>query len=60
MMLSKNRAETLKAYLLTKGVSEKQIASVEWFGPDRPIADNAVESGREKNRRVDLKVVKLR
>ena len=57
MMLSRNRAETLKAYLLTKGVRENQIASVMWFGPDQPIADNQTEAGRQKNRRVDLKQV---
>jgi OmpA family len=57
MMLSRNRANTLKSYLLTKGVQEKQIVSVIWFGPDQPIADNQTEEGRQKNRRVDLKQV---
>ena len=57
MMLSRNRANTLKSYLLTKGVQEKQIVSVTWFGPDQPIADNQTEEGRQKNRRVDLKQV---
>jgi outer membrane protein OmpA-like peptidoglycan-associated protein len=57
MMLSRNRANTLKSYLMAKGVLEKQIVSVTGFGPDQPIADNQTEEGRQKNRRVDLKQV---
>jgi outer membrane protein OmpA-like peptidoglycan-associated protein len=57
MMLSQNRANTLKKYLLTHGVEEDQIASVTGFGPDHPIADNRTESGRQQNRRVNIKVI---
>jgi outer membrane protein OmpA-like peptidoglycan-associated protein len=57
MLLSQNRANTLKVYLLSKGVRENQIVSVRWFGPDKPIGVNETEEGRQKNRRVDLKEV---
>ncbi len=57
MMLSQNRANTLKKYLLTHGVEEDQIASVTGFGSDHPIADNRTESGRQQNRRVNIKEI---
>jgi outer membrane protein OmpA-like peptidoglycan-associated protein len=55
--LSKSRAESVKAYLLQKGVSPDQI-SAEGYGPIRPIASNNSAAGRAKNRRVELKPIK--
>ncbi|MDX2510228.1 MAG: OmpA family protein [Desulfobacterales bacterium] len=55
--LSKNRAKSVEAYLLRKGVSSDQLTT-EGYGPSRPIASNASAAGRAKNRRVELKPIK--
>jgi OOP family OmpA-OmpF porin len=54
--LSKARAESVKAYLVGKGISDARITTV-GYGPDKPIADNKKASGRAQNRRVELKLV---
>lgn len=55
MILSEKRAKAVKKYLMTKGVKADRIIT-EWFGQTVPIADNATEAGRQKNRRVEMKV----
>jgi outer membrane protein OmpA-like peptidoglycan-associated protein len=54
-MLSKARAEAVRAYLVSKGVAADRLEA-KGFGPDRPVADNATKEGREKNRRVEFVV----
>ena len=56
MQLSKKRAEAVKKYLVKKGISDKRF-KVEWFGPNKPIADNSTEEGRQKNRRVEMLII---
>lgn len=56
MELSKNRANSVKDYLMGQGVPESKIIS-EWFGQEKPIADNKTTAGRQKNRRVEMKIV---
>ncbi len=54
--LSRERAETVKKYLIDKyGFPAARMRTV-GNGPDRPISDNASPEGREKNRRTDIKV----
>lgn len=55
MVLSNNRAASVKAYLVSKGVDESRITST-GFGPDKPIADNKTAAGKAKNRRVEMKL----
>ena len=55
MTLSMDRAEAVKAYLISKGISENRITT-EGFGETTPIADNNTAAGRMKNRRVEIKV----
>ncbi len=52
--LSVKRAEAVSEYLLSKGVAETQIKSVEGFGSKQPVADNATAEGRAENRRVEI------
>jgi outer membrane protein OmpA-like peptidoglycan-associated protein len=54
--LSEDRAAAVKAYFVSKGISEDRITS-EGFGETRPIAENTSAAGRLKNRRVEIKVV---
>ncbi len=55
--LSTKRAEAVKKYLGEQGISPVRI-STEGFGSTKPIADNSTAQGRDKNRRVEFKVVK--
>lgn len=55
--LSQQRADEVKKYLVAKGIDDKRI-STKGYGPAMPIADNASEEGRAKNRRTSLRVIK--
>ncbi len=52
--LSIERAESVKAELVSAGVSPRRIEVV-GFGESRPIATNSTADGRAQNRRVDLR-----
>ena len=56
LTLSKNRALTVKAYLVKKGVSAVRVRT-EGYGMNQPIADNATSSGRAENRRTEVHIV---
>jgi outer membrane protein OmpA-like peptidoglycan-associated protein len=53
--LSEERAGTVRSYLVTQSVQEANVSSM-GFGKTKPIADNATNAGRAKNRRVELVV----
>lgn len=57
LKLSKKRAESVKKYIESKGIMPSRITA-DGFGSTKPIADNTTEEGREKNRRVEFKIVK--
>lgn len=57
--LSVKRAETVKAYLVSKGI-EKNRVYTEGKGEMQPVADNSTSAGRAKNRRVEIEVVGTR
>lgn len=57
--LSQDRANEVKKYLIEKGgVNAARIQTKGW-GPSRPIASNATEETRKKNRRVEFSILKL-
>lgn len=51
LKLSKERAASVKDYLIKKGVKADHISS-EGYGETKPIADNGTAEGRAQNRRV--------
>ncbi len=55
--LSQQRAESVRQYLVKKGLEARRLVA-KGFGPDKPIADNATDAGREQNRRVEFNIVK--
>jgi len=55
--LSSERAKSIYDYLIYKGLDKKHLAW-EGFGESKPVADNASEAGRQKNRRVEFEVIK--
>ena len=54
--LSDERARSVMKYLTDHGIAPGELMAV-GYGIDRPIADNATEDGREKNRRVEFMIV---
>jgi OOP family OmpA-OmpF porin len=53
LRLSKERAEAVKAYLVSKGANASRIEAT-GYGPDQPIASNSTADGRQQNRRVEF------
>jgi outer membrane protein OmpA-like peptidoglycan-associated protein len=51
--LSVNRAQSARDYLVVRGVNSSRI-SIDGRGEREPLADNATESGRARNRRIDI------
>jgi OOP family OmpA-OmpF porin len=57
--LSVRRAESVKAYLVSKGVEPNRIYT-EGKGEKQPVASNKTNDGRAKNRRVEIEVIGTR
>jgi outer membrane protein OmpA-like peptidoglycan-associated protein len=55
--LSQQRAEAVLTYLTSKGVTGGRMKA-KGFGPDKPVADNTSDDGKEKNRRVEFNIIK--
>ncbi len=51
--LSMSRAKSVKAYLVAKGLEEKNIKT-DGRGELEPVADNKTDEGRARNRRVEI------
>lgn len=56
LKLSKDRVEAVKAFFVANGIDPTRIETAH-YGETKPIADNDTEEGRERNRRVEMKIV---
>ena len=56
LKLSEKRAESVKKYLVNKGVNAASL-STRGYGEASPVADNKTKEGRRMNRRVEFIVV---
>lgn len=56
--LSRARANAVVQYLTNKGISQDRFQTIDGKGGNDPVADNSTESGRAKNRRVDIVLLK--
>jgi len=56
MMLSKERADAVKQYLIVHGVPGHRLTT-EGYGDTRPIADNMTANGRALNRRIEFQII---
>jgi OOP family OmpA-OmpF porin len=54
--LSQRRAASVKKYLATKGVGAERMTP-KGYGQTQPIADNATDEGRARNRRIEFRVI---
>jgi outer membrane protein OmpA-like peptidoglycan-associated protein len=58
LKLSERRAKAVVAYLSKKGIA-KERTKAQFYGETKPVETNETEEGREKNRRVEFKILKL-
>jgi len=56
-ILSEGRAESVKDWLVNKGIEARRISTV-GYGEDKPVADNKTKEGKQKNRRIEFKRTK--
>lgn len=56
MALSQRRAESVRKYLIGKGIAADRLVA-KGYGETQPIADNKTAAGRSTNRRVELKIL---
>jgi OmpA-OmpF porin, OOP family len=56
LKLSEDRANTVRAYLLTKGIDPARVTA-KGYGMSKPIASNATAEGKAQNRRTEVKIL---
>ena len=56
MVLSQDRAEAVKKYLVNKGINSKRIVA-KGYGESQPIAENETANGRALNRRTEINIL---
>jgi outer membrane protein OmpA-like peptidoglycan-associated protein len=59
LRLSRDRAETVRDYLLTAGVPSDRMGAATGFAATRPVASNQSGAGRQMNRRVEIIITDL-
>jgi OmpA-OmpF porin, OOP family len=58
IVLSKERANSVKQYLINKGIPESRFQLVDGLGDTNPVATNVTGEGRAKNRRCEITILK--
>jgi len=56
LKLSLDRANTVRDYLISKGIDQSRLVA-KGYGMTQPIADNKTEEGRAQNRRTEVKTL---
>jgi outer membrane protein OmpA-like peptidoglycan-associated protein len=56
-LLSEQRAKTVAERIVALGARPPERVRATGFGDERPIADNATEAGRARNRRVEITIL---
>ncbi len=56
LILSQKRAETVRTYLISKGIEAKRITAA-GYGEKHPIATNETAEGRQANRRTEVRIL---
>jgi outer membrane protein OmpA-like peptidoglycan-associated protein len=56
--LSKGRANSVVTYLTGRGISADRFQLVDGKGDSSPVSDNSTSSGKAKNRRVEITLLK--
>lgn len=56
--LSEKRAEAIQAWLIDHNINPDRLESI-GFGADKPISTGETETERAKNRRVEIRIIKL-
>jgi OmpA-OmpF porin, OOP family len=57
MILSQDRADSVREYLIGKGIEPDRVAS-KGYGETVPVAKNDTPEGQQRNRRVEFKILK--
>ena len=57
LKLSQARAETVRDYLIKKGISQDRVTA-KGYGETEPAANNQTEEGKQKNRRTEVRIIK--
>jgi outer membrane protein OmpA-like peptidoglycan-associated protein len=58
LVLSRGRANSVVEYLTSRGISKQRFQLVDGKGDTQPIGDNSTVSGKAKNRRVEITLLK--
>ena len=54
--LSEDRADAVKQYLVKKGIAAERVVA-KGYGDTKPVADNATDAGKQKNRRTEVHII---
>jgi OOP family OmpA-OmpF porin len=57
LKLSQSRAETVRDYLIGKGIAKDRVTA-KGYGETQPASANQTEEGRQQNRRTEVRIIK--